>query len=177
MSKLSGPGVCACVTCIAAWVLCAGCTLNGKELFGDRRRYFENEAQTGRSVMVDTWGINLNSLDGDAGLTLGRFRRTYFLPGPASTQPTAASEYLGGSEQRFRLKECRPFDWHNARLLGVRGRTEGLSLDVSMAGVGMSAGIRAFDALRLPADSNLWLLIKSGAQPDKDVFHVKEIQR
>lgn len=171
-----GRGLRVCAACVAAWTLCAGCTINGAGPFGeDRRRYFENESGTGRSVMIDTWGINLSTVDGDAGVTVGRTRRTYFLAGPASARP-GATEHLSGSDEALRLVPTGAFEWRGARPLAVRGRTEGLSVGAGIGGdAGFTLGVRTFEALRLPAGSNLFVLIKSRAtRPADDVFHVKE---
>jgi len=178
-----GAGRHVCAVCVMAWSLGAGCTVNGTGLVGgDRRQYFQNRSGTGRSVMIDVWGINLSTIQGDAGLTLGRTRRTYFLPGPDSAQPSAATEHLSGSgddDEAMRLIPTGAFNWRRSRPLAVRGRTEGVSVGTGLGGgAGFTLGIRAFDALCLPPDSNLFLLIKSRAtRPADDVFHVKEIKK
>ena len=147
----------------AAWLLgaaCAGCTVNGRPLVGpDPRRYFENATRTGRSVMIDAWGINLSTIDGDAGLTVGRTRRTYYFAGPRSNQaPIGPTGHLSGGAGDLRLATTRPFDLGAAAPLAVRARNDGVSLGAGMAGVHLTAGLQSFEALRLPPRANLFLL-------------------
>lgn len=171
-----GPGwIMACAAICAAGT---GCAINGKGLVGDGRQYRENSSQTGRSVTVDVWGINLSTIEGDRGVTLGRTRRTYYLPGPASTRPADPAQHLSGSDDTRRLATTQPFDWESARPLAIRSRTDGASVSSDLAGAGVTLGTRAFEAVTLPRDGNTFLLIKSRAtRPADDVFHVKEFQR
>jgi hypothetical protein len=163
-----------------AWLLsaaCAGCTVNGRPLVGpDPRQYFENAAHTGRSVMIDALGINLSTVDGDTGLTLGRIRRTYYFAGRDSGGAgEQGGEHLSGGAPELQLTRIGQPDWPAERPLVIRGRTDGVSIGLDKARAGVTLGVQSFSALRLPADSNLLLLIKSDrAAPGRDVFHVKE---
>jgi hypothetical protein len=161
-----------------AWVAGAGCTVNGRTILGDdARRYFENSARTGRSVMIDAWGINLSTVRGDGGLTVGRTRRTYYFPGPASTQPAGATDRPSGDTARVRLAATRPFDLACAPL-AVIGRSDGLSVGSGMTGVHVTAGVHAFAAVRLPPDASTRLFLRSDTRrPAEDVFDVKECRR
>lgn len=165
-----------------AWLLCAacsGCTLNGRPLLGpDPRQYFENAAHTGRSVMIDAWGINLSTVDGDAGLTVGRTRRTYYFAGPqADANGVRPADHLSGGAANLRLATTRPFDVGATSPLAVRGRSDGVSIGAGMVGVHLTAGLQSFEALRLPSRANLFLLLRTRtAHPDDDVFHVTEIR-
>ena len=164
------------------WLLgatCTGCTVNGRPLLGpDPRHYFENAAHTGRSVMIDAWGINLSTVDGDAGLTVGRTRRTYYFAGPQTDGNSAApADHLSGGAADLRLATTRPFDLDATPPLAVRGRSDGVSLGAGMTGAHLTAGLQSFEALRLPSRANLFLLLRSRTtRPDDDVFHVTEIR-
>jgi hypothetical protein len=164
-----------------------GCTVNGAGVaVGGGVRYYANDAGTGRGVAIDVWGVNVSTVEGDGGITVGRTRRAYYFAGGASnglTAPTtrpgdSAGGHLSGSAERLRLKPAARFDWGAARPLVVRGRSDGVSAGAGAAGATVTVGVRAFDAVRLPADSNLLMFLRTdGRRPDGDVFHVMEVGR
>jgi hypothetical protein len=146
-------------------VLSAGCAVNDLGLV--RVRHYENDSAF--VVALQSWGVQLLTIPGNAGLTLGYSRRTFVFrrDGAAATVPLAALLDTGAGETRPAACDPCPTLASLGRPIFLASKIVGVSLDTNADRVGVALGLRYRTILTLPADGSDAVLLRYESEDDR----------
>ena len=138
------------------------------------------ENQSALAVTLETWGAQLLTGSGDAGLTFGYARRTYVFPrsdGPAVVPMAALSDPSAGEMASVPCESCPGLESLGEPVLSA-SKVVGLSFDTNSSRVGIGFGLRYRTVLDLPSDGSqvLLLKLKEGDQRSLHVIIGKEVE-
>lgn len=139
-------------------VIC-GCSVNQYPLLGCVR-YLRNDADTGRAVHIEAWGLHLTTETIDAGIHLGHVQQTFFFAGAASDddgQPLAQFVVRNNETLLKPVSEEEGRSWQLKPALALRSQKEGVSLGLA-SGIRLQLGLSQQAAIQLPRDSHLIII-------------------
>jgi hypothetical protein len=162
------------ILCLA--VVSCGCTVDDKGICLGSRRYFENATHTGRSVVLEGWGIHVSTIVSDRGITIGAMQKSYYFPGLESRSSNAFPVREMATSDLLELRESRPFVWSGLVPMAERSSCMGLSAEAGSQRSGVSIGETKFSSLWLNKNANVLVLMKSGCRGhEPGIFHVREV--
>jgi hypothetical protein len=142
---------------------------------GGTVRYFRNADDTARAVSIDSTGIHLSTYATDAGVTLGRFSRTYFFAGHHTDVKEAALAAADANVniETLKLSEVVKDDdpqWTDSTPVAHIGRSQGMILRANRHQVGLAAGIRRDAMIALPKRGSSRLILKVSTTRPSELF-------